>query len=141
MKIAVLCFGSEFIEEDKLGFILYDKLKRSEKDFKNIDFFKCSKPDEIFDYPNYDKVIILDVVQGLSDITLIQDINILKKRQPFTLHDFDLNFFIQLMKETGEIKKIKNLEIIGIPIGFDKVKAENKIKNFLKNAHNPKCIK
>jgi Ni,Fe-hydrogenase maturation factor len=126
MKIVVLCFGSEFVDEDRLCFDLCDELKN---EIKNIEFVNCMYPNEILSYINYDKIFILDVIKGIKNISIIKDCNLLKKRKISTLHDFDLGFFLEIL---NKIRSLKNIEIIGIPIGFDKKLAKKKIKEILK---------
>jgi Ni,Fe-hydrogenase maturation factor len=126
MKTVVLCFGNIYSEIDRLPKILYEELK---KEITNVKFVNCEIPNEILDYKDYDNIFILDVVKGIKDIEIITDLNKLKERKIFTLHDFDLGFFLKLI---NSVNKIENLKIIGIPIGYDKDKAKIEIKKFLK---------
>ncbi len=125
MKVVVLCFGNEFVDFDKLPLTLCKELKNK---IPNVDFVSCESPNEILDYSEYDKIFILDVVKGIKDISIIEDLDKLKERKLFTLHDFDLGLFLKVLDKIG---KIKNLKIIGIPIGYDKNKAKRKIKKIL----------
>ena len=125
MKTIVLCFGNEFIEMDRLPIILYRELRGK---IPNVDFVICESLNEILDYLNYERVFILDTVKGIKDISIIDDIEILKERKIYTLHDFDLGLYLKLI---NRIKKIKNLKIIGIPVGYDKEDAKEKIVNLL----------
>lgn len=125
MKIAVLCFGNEFVEMDRLPIILYKELKNK---IPGVEFICCESPNEILDYSGYDRVFILDTVKGIKDVSIIKDFDLLKERKMFTLHDFDLSLFLKLL---NKIKEMKNLSIIGIPIGYQKEEAEEKIKRIL----------
>lgn len=126
MKTVVLCFGNEFVDIDRLPIILYKELKNK---IHNVEFVNCETPNEILDYSDYDKIFILDVVKGIKDVSIIEDLDRLKDRKLFTLHDFDLGLFLKIL---NNVKKIKNLKIIGIPIGYDKDKAKVEIKKILK---------
>ena len=126
MKTVVLCFGNEYFSLDRLPIVLYEELK---KEIPKIKFVSCETPNEILDYSNYDRIFILDVVKGIKDVKVIKDFDKIKSRKFFTLHDFDLGIFLKILDNT---KKIKNLQIIGIPINYDKDKAKTKIKKILK---------
>lgn len=125
MKTVVLCFGNEFVDFDKLPLTLCEELKNK---IPKVDFVSCESPNEILDYSEYDKIFILDVVKEIKDVSIIEDLNMLKERKLFTLHDFDLGLFLKLM---DKVEGIKNLKIIGIPIGYDKNKAKMEIKKII----------
>ena len=125
MKTVVLCFGNEFVEMDRLPIILYRELRGK---IPNVDFVLCDSLNEILDYLDYERVFILDTVKGIKDVSIIDDLELLKERKIYTLHDFDLSLYLKLV---DKIKKIKNLKIIGIPVGYDKKEAKQKIKNLL----------
>jgi len=125
MKTIVLCFGNEFVEMDRLSIILYRELKGK---IPNVNFVLCESLNEILDYLNYESVFILDTVKGIKDVSIINDLKILKERKIYTLHDFDLGLYLKLL---NKVKKIKNLRIIGIPTDYDKEEAIEKVKNLL----------
>ena len=56
---------------------------------------------------------ILDVVEGINEIKIFDNLKILNPHRMFSLHDFDLTFFLGLMERLG---KVDNVKIIGIPI-------------------------
>lgn len=125
MKTVILCFGNEFVEMDKLPIVLYRELKDK---IPGVEFILCESLNEILDYLNYERVFILDTVKGIKDVSIIYNVECLKERKIYTPHDFDLSLYLKLLNRT---KKIKNLKIIGIPVGYDKEKAKGKIKELL----------
>ncbi len=101
----ILCFGNEFLKQDSLAKELADELK-----IPNTEFIKCSSINDVLKAEG--NIVLMDVVKGIKKVTIINDINKLKINRLYSLHDFDLGFFLKLLKETG---KIKSITIIGIP--------------------------
>ncbi len=91
----VLCFGSELVENDDTALRICELLK---SDFPNVEFVVCHDPSEILE--NAGDTIILDVVRRIDHVHFIDD-ELLKERKLYTLHDFDLGFFIKFVKEIG----------------------------------------
>jgi Ni,Fe-hydrogenase maturation factor len=117
----VYCFGNEFLEKDSLAKELADELH-----INGIKFIKCDSPNDLpLEQPH---ITILDVVENIKEPIIIEDISQLKDNKICTLHDFDLSFFLQLMKKTGELKKVT---IIGIPMGGDMKKITEQVKALL----------
>ncbi len=56
----------------------------------------------------------MDVIKGLKEVQILENIDDLELCNSLTCHDLDLGFYLKLMKETGKIKKVK---IIGLPYG------------------------
>lgn len=104
----VFVFGSG---NDQQAWDVADKIK---KDFPELKFIKTENIDDIFQVRG--RLVIIDAVEGIKKPTLI-GIEDLKKRKIFSLHDFDLGFFLPFLKKMG---KTKNLKIIGIPKDIDK---------------------
>lgn len=116
-------FGSE---SEKQAWEIVEKIKN---DFTELDFVKSESVADIFEEKN--DLLILDVVKGLKKPEFIP-VDRIKERNIFTLHDFDLGFFLKLMKEAG---KIGNVHIIGVPESFDEkhIKETKKLlKSYLK---------
>ncbi|HII72212.1 TPA: hypothetical protein HA265_05650 [Candidatus Woesearchaeota archaeon] len=109
--IYILCFGNPYIESDSLALQVADHFQHHP--IKDVEFVKCIAPDEVFNYVDKD-FYILDVVQGIKEVTMIDDIDVLANEPKATAHDFDLGFFLRMMKEMGRLKKVR---IIGIPMG------------------------
>jgi len=116
----VLCFGNPYIGGDDLVVNLV-------KDFKveGYEFVCCRGPEEILNYADKD-FVLLDVAKGISEITLIDDVNKLNFKNMISLHDFDLNFFLKLYDTLG-----KKVRIIAVPMGYSVDKLKKEIKKFL----------
>jgi len=113
----IYCFGNEFLENDSLAKKIADEIN-----IEGIEFIKCDSPTDIV--LEEKEIIILDVVDGIDKTIIIEDINQLKDNKIFSLHDFDLSFFLQLMKKT---EQINNVKIIGIPMRGNKENIKNDI--------------
>ena len=105
LKKSVFVFGNEFLEGDNLAF----KVGRNIENKFNMVY--CKSPDEILE-GNNKNIVILDVIKNIDKPVVIKDISRLSTRKIVSLHDFDVAFFLNLMKNMG-IKK--NIKIIGIP--------------------------
>jgi len=95
-------FGNEYLADDALAIQVAGKLK-------GVQVIHCTSPEELLDE---DPLLILDVVKGAKKLIILDSIEAIKTRKMVSLHDMDLGFFLNLMKEMGMNKKIK---IIGIP--------------------------
>ncbi|MBC8495298.1 hypothetical protein H8D36_04045 [archaeon] len=115
----ILVFGNPYLEYDSLAVEIANELK------DEADFVICTSPEQImeekFDY-------IMDAVEGIDEIKVFDNLKLLNPHRMFSLHDFDVTFFLGLMEKLGKIDQVK---IIGIPIGYDKEKAKNKVKELL----------
>ena len=103
----ILCFGSVLVENDDTALKVCELLKN---DFEGVEFITCDDPSEILEHKS--DAIILDVVKGIDRVQFIDD-DLLKDRNLYTLHDFDLGFFIKLVKGIGGPKT----KILGLPYG------------------------
>jgi hypothetical protein len=103
----VLCFGTKLVENDDTALKVCELLRN---DFAGMEFIICDDPSEILEHA--DGAIILDVAKGIDHVQFIDD-DLLKDRDLYTLHDFDLGFFIKLVKGIGGPKT----RILGLPYG------------------------
>jgi hypothetical protein len=126
MSIKVLCFGNEFLPFDSLAKELADKL-----DIEGFEFVKCDIPEEILSYSGEELLLILDVVKGIKKVILIKDLAQLKASAITTAHDFDLNFFLNLMTNFGN--DLSNVRIIGLPMGSSVEDVSEDVAKLLKN--------
>ena len=122
--VTVLCFGNEFLKEDCLAKKIADEIK-----LEGFEFIKTDNVDDILNYANSDELYIMDVVENIKKTILIKNIDDLKSSKICTLHDFDLGFYLKLMKEIGKIKEIR---IIGIPQEGDAEKIKKEVRDMLK---------
>lgn len=123
MKTALLVFGNEYLKEDNLAINISKELE-----LPNTDIIRCYSVDDMFKVQGYDKAYILDVVKNIKEVTLITDLDKIKERKIFSMHDFDLGFNLKLLKEVNQVKDIK---IIGIPQEGDKENIKEEIKGIL----------
>jgi Ni,Fe-hydrogenase maturation factor len=126
-KTIVLYFGNELIPEDRLAIEVVGQLKDT---FPKIDFIHCHSPEDILNYKDYKKIVIVDVSPNVDDLTVVENLDALKKRDLFTLHDFDLNFFLKLAEKTGDLKT-KDVKIIALPVSDEKKKLVEKLSKAL----------
>ncbi len=113
-------FGNEYLEGDSFSYVIAQELKDC------VDIVYCRSPEELIDVEG--EILILDVVKGISEPLLIEDCSVLKTKKIISLHDFDLGFFLSLLKEMGEKKKVK---IIGIPMQGDVEKIVKRVKEWI----------
>ncbi|HJX05807.1 MAG TPA: hypothetical protein VJ461_03790 [Candidatus Nanoarchaeia archaeon] len=118
----IFVFGNPYLKEDSLAVKVAKQL--SSKEFEVI---LCSNPDDLLNH-ELDNSIILDVAKGIEKVELFDDIDSLEFSVIFSAHDFDLGFFLKLMKETGKLEKIN---IIGVPQGYDENRAANEMHKLI----------
>ena len=121
----LLCFGNPYLKEDNLAITIADSIIADK--IPGIEVVKCISPDELLNYFDKD-FFILDVVKDAKEVVLIDDIDKIQSGNIVSLHDFDLGFFLKLMKETGRISKVR---IIGIPQQGDIKDIKKKILSLL----------
>ena len=109
-------FGNEYLEEDKLAREVADRLD-------NVKVVHCKSPEDLLEAG--EEVMILDVVKGTDRIVIVTDPAKIKTNKLVSLHDLDLGFFLNLLKELGMGKKIK---IIGIPQRGNPAKLAREVK-------------
>ncbi len=113
----IFVFGNEFFEGDEVAKNLAKQINNS-----NFEFIFAESPNEIL---NAEKdLIILDVVKGINEVKLLENIDDLVLENSVTCHDLDLGFYLKLMKSTGKITTVK---IIALPYGnynYDKLKKD-----------------
>lgn len=111
MTMKIFVFGNEDIGIDNKALLVAKKLA---VDLAEIEW-TFLKPNQDLPLTNERDVIIMDVVEGLKEATLIRDGEIDKIILPprGTAHDFDLGFQLNYLKKLGRLGKIT---IIGLPM-------------------------
>lgn len=117
----VYCFGNEFIKQDSLAKKLADEIK-----IKGVEFVKADSLEGIGG-----DIVILDVVKGIKDVILLDDIEKIKEFHPISAHDFDIGTELKLRKAIGDIGKVI---IIGIPMKGNIAEIKEKVKSYINNA-------
>lgn len=117
----VYCFGNEFVKDDALAKEVVDQIN-----LEHVQFIKTDRPEIILE--EKDTIVIIDVVKCIKELTIIEDIDVLKERNIVSLHDFDLGFFLKLMKTAGTIQTV---HIIGLPMHGDKQELARQVSNHL----------
>jgi Ni,Fe-hydrogenase maturation factor len=108
MKVYV--FGNEYVAADKRAIEVARELEKTLEDVS----FVFVNPNEDLPFVDERRVLILDTVQGIRDVSLIEgdsvDALILSPRG--SVHDFDLAFQLRYLKK---LNKLGEVSIIGIP--------------------------
>lgn len=118
--IDIFCFGS-FNDGDSLAWQLADELK-----LDNINFKKCTQVEDLLNSKGL--IYLMDVVKGLKEVTIIDDLEKLEQNKVVSLHDFDAGFFIQLLNGLRGLE----VKIIGLPFGSKKEDIVDDLKQKLK---------
>ncbi len=124
----VFVFGNEFFEGDEVPKKIALLIIRENKQI-NFEFIFAESPNEILNAK--EELIILDVVKGITEVKLLDNIDDLILANSVTCHDLDLGFYLKLMKQIGQITHVK---IIGIPFGdLNYIKLQKDIEKILLN--------
>jgi Ni,Fe-hydrogenase maturation factor len=121
----ILVFGNPLVEKDNLVLKILPKL---EKEFPKIEFKHLDPNENLEAEIENNKLRILDVVEGIDKITIINDIDKLKIDKIYSMHDFDLGYNLKLLEKIG---KLKEVEIIGVPMEMEEDEAFEEVKEIL----------
>lgn len=110
-KTIYIC-GNPLLDFDSLPLKLIDGLQTA---FPQIEF-KTIDPNENLK-PIGKKMIIIDTVDGIDEITVISGIGQLVTGKIYSPHDLDLGFNLQLMKKLGLLEEVL---IFGVPMEIEK---------------------
>lgn len=107
----VFIFGNKDVNFDNRAFLGANKLADTLPEVE----WMTLKPNEDLPFTNGQDVVIMDVVEGLKEVTLIKNEEVDKIVLPprGTAHDFDLGFQLKYLKKLGRLGKII---IIGLPM-------------------------
>jgi hypothetical protein len=118
----VWLFGNIDFEPDKLPLKIEPKLTAA---FPEINFI-IKDPNEEWDLP--DKLIIIDTVFGLKEITTFESLDDFGDSPRVTMHDFDL---LTNLKWLAKLKKLPPFLIIGVPPTISEPVAIKQIRELL----------
>lgn len=118
-------FGNLLVKEDSLPLKILPRLK---KEFREIEFVEFNTVEDL--EKEGPDLIIIDTVEGTNDVSLITDINSIKIKNIFSLHDFDLAYNLKLMKKIGMLNSVK---IFAIPKNMNEEEAFKKLKKLIKS--------
>ena len=121
----ILVFGNELVEKDNLALKLLPKLKEK---FADIEFKEFDPGENLESEIDEGKLVILDVIEGIDKIIIVDDIDRLKVSKIYSMHDFDLGYNLKLLKKIG---KLREVEIIGLPMEMDEDEAFEEISSIL----------
>ena len=110
MYMKVYVFGNEDVPEDREAIEAAQKLDRAMDGVS----FVFVKPNEDVPFAGEGRVVILDTVHGIRDVTLIEgdEIEELILSPRGSVHDFDLAFQLRYLRKIG---KLGDITIIGVP--------------------------
>ena len=108
MKVYV--FGSEYVAEDRRAI----EVARELEDTVAGVSFVFVRPNEDLPFVNERRVVVLDTVQGIQDVTVIEGDGIdgLTLSPRGSVHDFDLAFQLRYLKK---LNRLGEVVIVGIP--------------------------
>jgi len=114
----VFVFGNPDLDFDSLPIKILPELQKRLPDIT----FEVKDPNEEWEIPN--DFIVMDIVDGINQVTFFDDIEKFESSPKITLHDFDAGSYLKYLKKLGKIKKIK---IIGLPPKISEEEAVTKI--------------
>lgn len=122
----IFVFGNQKVKTDSVPLKILPKLKEQ---FPQIKFI-VKDPTEVINHQE-DEWWILDTVQGVNNVTIIDDPSVFANQSSLSVHDYDLTFEIKLLLKLGKLKKIK---IVAIPHFMQKDQALVKVTKLLSSS-------
>ena len=119
----VLVFGNPLLENDSLPLELLPELRDK---FPNIEFKEIDPTEDLEKQGRH--LVILDSVEGIDEVIILDSIEQLHANKIYSMHDFDLAYNLKLLKKIGKVDSVK---IIGVPMGGDREKILNGIKELI----------
>jgi len=121
----ILVFGNPLVKKDRLPIVLTTKLQR---EFPYIEFKEF---DAVEDLHMEGRVLyILDSVEGIENVEVITDIDMLLVNKIYSVHDFDLAYVLKLMKKMEMLDKVT---IFGVPTNMRKDVALRQLKQKIRS--------
>lgn len=107
---AIFVFGNEWIERDSAAYRLMGDLEKS-----GFDCVHIKDPQQLLPMlERGEKVTLLDVAEGIEEPVVVESLDQLEAGKVSTLHDFDLAFFLKLLKQLGTLDE-RQLRIVAVP--------------------------
>lgn len=106
----VLCFGNRAIPEDAIAVELGESL-----DVPGVTFIASSSPEEMIDYLE-DDLYVMDVAEGVAEVTLITEPDLFLPPPRVTAHDLDPAVFLKLVQRLYGV----SVPVIALPMGADR---------------------
>ena len=127
MIMEILALGNPHVKEDSLALEISERIK-----IDGVSFIRCTDVDDFMRYcEDKEEVTILDVADGIDDVTRFEGPDALKERQLFSLHDFDVGFAVQLLDKMGVLPR---LHMIAVPKSADADSAIAKVSDLITSA-------
>lgn len=106
----VLCFGNPALPDDAVAVELARTL-----DMPGVTFVPSTSPEEMIEYLE-DDLYLMDVAQGVSEVTLITDPDTFLPPPRVSVHDLDPAFFLKLVQRLYGVA----VPVIALPMGVDR---------------------
>ena len=120
----IYIFGNPLLPFDSLPIKLAPRLQTVLPQFE----FAIADPNENLK-PVDKELVIIDTIEGISEVVVVDDIDKIQIAPLYSLHDFDLGFNLKLLKKIGELDRVK---IIGVPMEGDEDKIINQLLKKIK---------
>ncbi len=91
--------------------------------FPDISFVHYDPTEELPD-KSYDHLILIDVILGITDVTVYTSLSDFALSPRVSVHDYDLTMHLSILQKLGRVKK---LTIIGVPEDTDNDVVKEKI--------------
>lgn len=123
-KIIIYLFGNPLLDFDSLPLDLISDLRLvfPEIDFREVDPNENLKPID-------KKMIIIDTIEGITEVTLVTKVDELLSEQMYSMHDLDLGFNLKLLQGIGLLEEVL---IFGIPMKIEKQAALEQLVSLMR---------
>jgi hypothetical protein len=103
-------------------------MAKLQREFLHIEFKEF---DAVEDLHKEGRVLyILDSVEGIEDVEVITDIDMLLVNKIYSVHDFDLAYALKLMRKMDMVDKVT---IFGVPTNMSKDVALRQLKQKIRS--------
>jgi Ni,Fe-hydrogenase maturation factor len=106
----VLCFGNRAIPDDATAVELGESLE-----LPGVTFIASSSPEDMIDYLDED-LYVMDIAEGVREVTLITDPERFLPPPHVTAHDLDPAVFLKVVHRLYGV----SVPVIALPMGMDR---------------------